>query len=92
MKPGLVRGAAAYSLSLAALMVGISTAGSFPGAPWLFLVGPAGLVGFVFRELRVFHPVLDPPLFRNMGSYPAVRLRPREAARTSRTFVHRISG
>ncbi|MBC7106615.1 MAG: MFS transporter, partial [Firmicutes bacterium] len=59
-------GAVAYSLSLAALMVGISTAGSFAGASWLFLLGAAGLLGFVGWELRLSHPVLDLRLFRNV--------------------------
>jgi EmrB/QacA subfamily drug resistance transporter len=59
-------GAVAYSLSLAAVMVGISTARTLGAASWLFFLGVAGLLGFVGWELRLPHPVLDLRLFRNL--------------------------
>ena len=60
-----VAGTALYTVSLAALIGGISTFKTFPAARWAALLGGGGLVAFVFRELRTDRPALDLRVFRN---------------------------
>ncbi len=59
-------GAALYTVSLAALVGGISTLKTLPSAHWPALLGGVGLVAFVVRELRASHPILDLSVFRNV--------------------------
>ncbi len=59
-----VIGSLIYSLSLVALMYGLSLLPAAVGAGWI-LVGILGLVAFVWWETRVAYPVLNMRLFKN---------------------------
>lgn len=57
-------GSTIYSLTLIAVMYGLSLLPDMSGA-WLILIGVLGILTFVKWEMRVESPVLDVNLFRN---------------------------
>ena len=59
-------GALLWMGSLAMLMVGVSTLKAMEAGRWIALVGCAGAIGFIARELRAPHPILELRLFRNV--------------------------
>jgi EmrB/QacA subfamily drug resistance transporter len=61
-------GSIVYGLALVALMYGISRLPALLGAG-LILAGILGLGLFVWREVRVAHPVLNMDLFRNNAAF-----------------------
>ena len=61
-------GSTVYGLALVALMYGISRLPALWGAG-LILAGLVGLGLFVWRQVRVAHPVLNMDLFRNSAAF-----------------------